>query len=92
MEARNTNKGIFRRLDALQQIANRDKPCHVTVIFADGSRIVTDPLSMWEIYFDHAARENVVNITADCPEYVAAAGIMTILCHPARDRRIFDYE
>lgn len=37
------SKAISRRLDALQKIADRGKPCKVVVTFTDGSSTTTDP-------------------------------------------------
>lgn len=82
---------IKRRLDALQQAADKTRPCHMTVSFADGSETVTDPVGAWDICFNHIMREDVASVTADRPEYAAVAGIMTVLCHPIENRRIEDY-
>lgn len=86
------NKAIIRRLDALQQLADRNRPCKVTVTFADGSTTATDPIGAWTVCRDHMMEGDIVNITADRPEYAAAANIMTVLCHPAPDREVEDFE
>lgn len=85
-------KAIIRRLDTLQQVADRNRPCRMTVTFTDGSTTVTDPVGAWTVCHDHMLVGDVVSITADRPEYVAAACTMTVLCHPAPNRRIEDYE
>lgn len=71
---------------------NRIKPCAFTILYADGSAEIADPAGAWAVYFDSTRRENVVSISADCPEYAAVASILTVLCHPAENRRIADYE
>lgn len=86
------NKAIIRRLNALQQIADRNRPCRMTVTFIDGNTITTDPIGAWAVCHDHMMREDIACITADRPEYAAAAGIMTVLCHPVPNRRLEDFE
>lgn len=83
---------ITRRLDALQQIASRSGPVHMTVTFAGRSPIITDYGEAWAIVRDPVMCEDVVTITASRSDYAAAAGIMTVLCHPVSDRRIEDFE
>lgn len=85
------DRSILKRLESLQSFADRQRPAVMTIHFSDGSEVVADPTGTWDIFRDHTRREDVVNIIADRPEYVAAAGIMTILCHPAEDRRIESY-
>lgn len=91
MEARNTNKGILRRLENLQAFANRQRPAVMTVTLATGEKIVTDSAGAWDIYRDHTRREGVVSVTTDTPGYEAAARILLIACHPVEDRRIENY-
>lgn len=86
------SRTIPRRLDALQQVADKIKPCRMIVTFADGSKIAKNPLSIWEIYFDNALREKVTTIVADSPQYQAAAGILSVLCRPMPNREIKNYE
>lgn len=85
-------RAITRRLDALQQVADRNQPCKMTVTFAGGSTIVTDPMGAWAVCHDHMLTGDVASVTADRPEYAAAAGIMTVLCHPAPDRKVENFE
>jgi len=85
-------KAITRRLDALQQEADKNKPCKMTVIFVNGDVINTDPIDVWAVVHDHMMQSDVVSITADLPEYASAAGIMTILCHPVANREVTDFE
>lgn len=85
-------KGITRRLDALQQAADRNRPCKMTITLKSGEQITADPAGAWAVIRNPMMRENVVSITADRPEYRAAAAIWTIMCHFAPDRRIEDCE
>ena len=86
------NKAISRRLNALQQIADRNRPCKMTVTFADGSTTVTDPAGVWTVCHDHMLVGDVADVTADRPEYSGLAGLVAILCHPVPNRRIEDFE
>lgn len=86
------SKAIIRRLDALQRIADRGRPCNVVITFTDGSSTTTDPGGAIDILQERGARGEIARIEADRPEYAAAAGIMTVLCNPAPDRRIEDFE
>lgn len=84
-------KGITRRLDALQRVAGRSKPCHMTVAFKDGHQITTAPGGdLAGICLSQG--EDIALITADRPKYRAAAAIWTIICRPVPNRRITDFE
>lgn len=85
------DKAISRRLAALQRIAARHRPAVVTVTFMDGSSTATDPAGAIDIFRERGLRGEIARIEADRPEYAAAAGIMTVLCNPAPDRRIEDF-
>lgn len=83
---------IDSRLDKMRELLERSRPCKIIATFADGTTTTTDPIGTWSILRDHIAEGNVVSFEADRPEYKAAANIMIVLCHPAPDRRISDYE
>ncbi len=83
-------KAITKRLDALQAEADKNRPCRMTVTFTDGHQIVTDPCGAIDLCREHGS--NIADITADRAEYAAAAGIMTVLCHPAKDREVSNFE
>lgn len=86
------NKAIARRLAALQKIADRGRPCKVVVTFTDGSSTTTDPAGAIDILREHGPLEDISDFTADRPEYAAAAGIMTVICHSAPNREVSDFE
>ncbi len=85
-------RAIAKRLDALQQEADKNRPCKMTVTFINGSTTVTDPAGAWTVCHDHMLLGDVVSVTADRPEYAAAAGIMTVLCHPVKNREVSNFE
>lgn len=75
------DKAILRRLDALQQIADRNKPCKVVVSFADGSSITTDPVEAINIFREQGQFGSVTAFTPDRPEYDGLCGVLSVLCH-----------
>lgn len=91
MEVENTDKTILRRLEIIQAFADRQRPAVVAVTFIDGSSTTTDPGGAIDIFRERGAGGEIARIEADRPEYAAAAGIMTVLCNPAPDRRIEDF-
>lgn len=83
-------KAITRRLDVLQREADRNRPCKMTVTYEDGRQAIVDPCAVIDLCRGQGC--DITRITADRPEYMAAAAIMTVLCHPAPNRRIEDFE
>jgi hypothetical protein len=85
-------KGITRRLDALQQIADRNRPCKIVVTFTDGRSITTSPLIALELFRQHGPFEDIVGFASDRQEYDGLCGALSVLCHPVPNRRIEDFE
>lgn len=83
-------KAVARRLDALQREAGKSRPCRMTVTFADGHCTAIDPCGLIDLCREQGS--NIANISADRPEYHAMAAILTVLCHPAAERRLTDFE
>ncbi len=83
------NKAISRRLAVLQQIADRGKPCKVAVTFTDAT---TAPAGAIDILQGRGARGEVDSFQTDNPMYSGWARLLTVLLHPAPDRRIEDFE
>lgn len=83
---------IDRRLEAMRERLERFRPCAMTITLKNGKTIKADPAAAWNVFRNHAREGGVVAVSADRGEYAAAAGIMTVLCHPAPNREISDYE
>lgn len=78
-------KEISRRLDALQEIADRNRPCKITVLFTDGTTTTTDPAGAWALCHEHMLTGDIADVTADRYEYDALACTIAALCRPARN-------
>ncbi len=85
-------KAITRRLDALQREADKSRPCHLTVVFKDGHQTVTDPVGAISLFREHGPFGAIDRFEADRPEYDGLAGMMTAVCHPAKNREVNDFE
>lgn len=86
------DKSIIRRLDALQRIADRNKPCKVIVTFADGSSTTTDPGGALDFLQDRWPSGEVDSFQTGSPLYAGWAQLLTVLLHPMENRRIEDFE
>lgn len=86
------DKSINRRLDALQRIAEKSKPCKVVVTFTDGSSATTDPGGAIDIFRERGPFGSIAKFTPDRPEYDGLCGVMSVLCHPAPNREVRDFE
>lgn len=86
------SKSISRRLAALQQIADRRKPCKVVVTFADGSNTTTDPAGAIDIFRERGPFGTISSFSPDRPEYDGLCGALSALCNPAPNRRLEDFE
>lgn len=85
-------KAIKRRLDAIQQIADRNKPCSVVVTFRDGHTATTDPAGAIDLFRDRGPFGDIASFAPDRPEYEGLCGALSALCNPVPDRRIEDHE
>ena len=98
------SKAISRRLAALQQIADRGKPCKVVVTFTDGrffnfkSSFQVRDKSIKGFHVQVKARCSVdplgeiESFQADQPVWRDWARMLTVVLHPAPNRRIEDFE
>ena len=85
-------KAISRRLAALQKIADRGRPCKVVVTFTDGSITTTDPGGALDILRERDPLGEIESFQADQPVWRDWARMLTIVLHPAPNRRIEDFE
>lgn len=85
-------KAITRRLDSLQQIADRNKPCTVVVTFRDGHTATLDPAGAIDLFRERGPFGDIAAFTPDRPEYEGLCGALSVLCNPVPDRRIEDFE
>ncbi len=86
------DKSILKRLDVLQQIADRNRSCKITVVFSDGSRTVTDPAGAICLFQEQGLEENIDRFIPDRPEYDGLCGALSVLCHPVPNRELKDFE
>lgn len=83
---------INRRLEAMRERLEHFRPCTMTITQKNGRSITAAPAAAWDFFLGYARKGTVAAVSSDRGEYVAAAGIMTVLCHPAPNREIEDYE
>lgn len=83
---------INRRLEAMRERLERSRPCTMTFTLKNSEIIKANPAAAWDIFRGRAREGDIAFVFADRDEYAAAAGIMTVLCHPAPNREISDYE
>lgn len=83
---------IAKRLDLLQQAANRNRPCKITLTYADGSTEITDPCTAIDIFHDIGPFGAITKIEADLPEYEGLVGALSAVCHSVPTREIKNYE
>lgn len=85
------DKSVLRRLDALQRIAEKSKPCKVVVTFTDGSSTTTDSAGAIDLFRELGPHGKIDSFQADGP-MSEWARLVTILLHPAENRNIEDFE
>lgn len=85
-------KAITKRLDTIQKIADRNKPCVVVVTFRDGRTTTLDPVGAIDLFREQGPFGDIVAFTPDRPEYEGLCGALSMLCHPVPNRRITDFE
>jgi len=83
---------IDRRLEEMRERLERSRPCKITVTFTDGSNTTTDPTGAISIFRERGPSGGIAAFTPDRPEYAGLCGALTVICHPAPNRRIEDYE
>lgn len=87
----NITNSIYRRLDKLKQITDKNRPSLVTVTYADGTAAVTTHGGALDLLREFGPRGELSCFQADgaMSEW---ARLMTGILHPAPDRRIEDFE
>lgn len=86
------DKSILKRLDALQQIADRNRPCKVVVKFTDGSSMDTDPVGAIRLFQEQGLEGSIDSFTPDRPEYDGLCGVLSALCRPTPTREVKNFE
>lgn len=87
----NVTNSIYRRLAALQQVADANRPTVVTVHFADGSTTVATPGEAMALLQELGPRGKIDSFQAD-GALSGWARLLTVILHPAKNRRIEDFE
>lgn len=87
----NITNSIYRRLALLQQIADANRPALVIVHFADGSTTVTDQSGALGLLQELGPRGKIDSFQAD-GALSGWARLLTVILHPAKNRRIEDFE
>lgn len=83
---------IDRLLEQMRDRLERSKPAQVTATFKGGGSTTTDYTGALDIFRQLGPFGSIAEFTTNRSEYMAAAGIMTVLCHPAPNREIENYE
>lgn len=86
------NKTIPQRLDVLQRIVNKSKPCKIAVTFSDDSTATTDPGGALDILRERGPLGEIESFQADQPVWRDWARMLTVVLHPAPNQRIEDFE
>ena len=71
---------VDKRLEQMRERIERSRPCRMTITLKSGEQITTDPAGAWAVCGDHMFSNDVVNVTADRPEYLGTAGVIAALC------------
>ena len=85
------NNSILRRLALLQHIADKNKPAQVVVTFTSGNTIVTDSAGAVDLFQRMGPSGGLQELHSDHPTFAPWAQLLTVLLHPAPDRRIEDF-
>lgn len=85
------NSAILRRLAALQAFADRQRPTRVMIHYIDGTSAVTDHIGALSLLRELGPRGVLSGFQADGP-MSEWARLLTVVLHPAKNRRIEDYE
>lgn len=83
---------IDRLLEQMQDRLERSKPAQVTVTFKGGGSTTTNYTGALDTFRQLGPFGSIAEITTNRSEYMAAAGIMTVLCHPVQNRELENYE
>lgn len=85
-------KSVTTRLDELQRVVDRSRPCKITVTFTDGSTTTLDPIGAINLFREQGPFGDITAFTPDRSEYEGLCGALSMLCHPVPNRRIEDFE
>lgn len=85
------NSSILRRLALLQHIADKNKPAQVVIHFTNGTATVTTPGEAMDAFRARGQSGEIVGFSSDNSTFAPWAQLLTVLLHPAPDRRIEDF-
>lgn len=91
MEVENTDKTILRRLEIIQAFADRQRPAQVVIHFTNGTATVTTPGEAMDAFRARGQSGEIVGFSSDNSTFAPWAQLLTVLLHPAPDRRIEDF-
>ena len=86
------NSSILRRLLTLQRIADANAPAQVVIHFTNGTATVTTPSRAMDAFRVRGQSGEIAGFSSDNSTFSPWAQLLTVLLHPAPDRRIEDYE
>lgn len=86
------NSSTLRRLTVLQHIADKNRPAQVVATFTSGNTIVTDSAGAVDLFLRMGPSGGLQELHSDHPTFAPWAQLLTVLLHPAPDRRLSDYE
>lgn len=85
------NSAILRRLAALQAFADRQRPARVAVHFTNGTVTTTTHGDALGLLQELGPRGKIDSFQADGP-VSGWAKLMNVVLHPAKNRRLEDFE
>lgn len=82
---------VDRRLENMRERLERSRPAQMVLTLASGEVVVTDPVGAITMLQKSEIGE-VVGVTANRADYMGLAGYLDVLCHPAPNRDIRNFE
>jgi len=82
---------VGKRLEEMRRRVEQSKPVRMVVTLTSGEVITTDPIGAITL-FQKRKGKGVAGVNTNRADYMGLAVALDVLCHPAPNRRIEDYE
>ncbi len=82
---------VDKRIGEMRERLERSKPARMVVTLANGESITTDPIGAITLFQERKGK-GIAGVSTNRADYMGLAVALDVLCRPAPDRRIEDYE
>lgn len=82
---------VGKQLELMRKRMEQSKAARIVVTLASGGVVTTDPVGAIDL-LKNSEVGKIVGVTTDRADYMGLAGSLDVLCRPAPNRKVEDFE